>query len=108
MSEGTSDFSTIIQKAQEMQARLLKAEEEAQKRVLEASAGGGMVTVKLTGGLQLLSIHIEPQAIDPNDPTMLQDLIVAAVNQGIAKARELQANELSSFAAGLQMIPGLL
>jgi DNA-binding YbaB/EbfC family protein len=106
MSEGPPDFSAIMQKAQEMQARLLKAQEEVQKKTVEASAGGGMVTVKLTGGLQLVSIHIEPQAIDPNDPTMLQDLIVAAVNQGIAKAQELQTSEMSSLAGGLQ-IPGL-
>jgi DNA-binding YbaB/EbfC family protein len=100
------DLSAMLEQAQAMQRRMLEAQEEAHKKTVEASAGGGMVTVIFSGGLELRSLRIDPQAIDPKDPTMLQDLIIAAINQGIAKAQELQANEMRAVAGGLS-IPGL-
>jgi nucleoid-associated protein EbfC len=100
------DINAMMQQAQRMQQEMLKAQEEAKQKTVEASSGGGMVTVTITGGLELRSIKIDPQAIDPNDRTMLEDLIVAAINQGILKAQELQAESMRSVAGGLN-IPGL-
>ena len=100
------DLSAMLRQAQQMQQKMLKVQEEAKKKTVEASSGGGMVTVVVTGGLELKSIKIDPQVIDAKDPTMLEDLVLAAVNQGFLKAQELQANELKSVTGGLA-IPGL-
>ena len=100
------DLSAMLEQAQAMQARLMKAQEDVRQKTVEASAGGGMVTVVVSGGLELRSLRIDPAAIDPKDPIMLQDLVVAAVNQGIAKAQLLQAEEMRAIAGGLNL-PGL-
>jgi DNA-binding YbaB/EbfC family protein len=103
---GGPDFNALLQQAQAMQDSMLQAQERAKQKTVEASAGGGMVTVVVSGAMELRSIKIDPQAIDPKDLTMLQDLVIAAVNQGIQKAQELVASEMQSIAGGLQ-IPGL-
>ncbi len=100
------DLQALMQQAQAMQANLMKAQEEARSKTVEVSSGGGMVTVVVTGGLELRSLRIDPAAIDPKDPTLLSDLIVAAVNQGLLKAQELVAASMQSVAGGLQ-IPGM-
>jgi DNA-binding YbaB/EbfC family protein len=100
------DFGDMLKQAQAMQERMLKAQEDARAKTVEASAGGGMVTVVFSGGIELRSLRIDPTAIDPKDASMLQDLIIAAVNQGIAKAQELQAQEMRAIAGGLNL-PGL-
>ncbi len=106
MSEGPPDFGAMLEQAQAMQQQMMKAQEEAKKRTVEASAGGGMVTVTVSGALELKALRIDPQAIDPKDLTMLQDLVIAAVNQGLKKAQELQTSAMQSIAGGLH-IPGL-
>lgn len=106
MSEGPPDFGAMLEQAQAMQQQMMKAQEEAKKQTVEASAGGGMVTVTVSGALELKALRIDPQAIDPKDPTMLQDLVIAAVNQGLKKAQELQTSAMQSIAGGLH-IPGL-
>jgi DNA-binding YbaB/EbfC family protein len=100
------DLNALLAQAQAMQARIAQAQEEAKKKTVEASAGGGMVTVVVSGSFELRAIKIDPQAIDPKDPTMLQDLILAAVNQGLHKAQEMMATEMQSIAGGMN-IPGL-
>jgi len=100
------DLNALLQQAQAMQQQLVKAQEEAKQKTVEASAGGGMVTVTFTGGLELRAITIDPQAIDAKDPTMLQDLVIAAINQGIQRAQELVAHEMAALTGGMQ-IPGL-
>jgi DNA-binding YbaB/EbfC family protein len=100
------DLNALMQQAQAMQQRLMDAQEAARQKTVEASAGGGMVTVVVTGGMELKSIKIDPTVIDPKDAGMLQDLIVAAVNQGIGKAQELAATEMQSVTGGMN-IPGL-
>ncbi len=100
------DMNAMLRQAQVMQQKMMKAQEEAKQKTIEASAGGGMVTVVFSGGLELRAIKIDAQAIDPKDPGMLQDLVLAAVNLGLQKAQELQANELKSVTGGLS-IPGL-
>ena len=77
------DMSKLMQQAQEMQSQMQALQEEAASEVVEASAGGGMVTVKATGGGEIVAITIDPKAIDPDDPEMLSDLILAAVNEAL-------------------------
>jgi len=99
-------MNKLLQQAQQMQAQMERAQEELAHETVEASAGGGMVTVTITGGFEVKAIKIDPACIDPKDPAMLQDLIIAAMNQAIAKAQELQAGAVSSVTGGLN-IPGL-
>jgi DNA-binding YbaB/EbfC family protein len=100
------DLNALMKQAQEMQAQMAQVQEEASRETAEASAGGGMVTVTITGGFEVKAIKIDPTCIDPKDPSMLQDLIIAAINQAIVKAQELQAGAVSSVTGGLN-IPGL-
>jgi nucleoid-associated protein EbfC len=103
---GGFDLGAMMQQAQKLQEDMMKAQEDAKTKLVEASAGGGMVTVTITGGFEVRAIKIDPACIDPKDPSMLQDLIIAAINQAIAKAQELQAGAVSSVTGGLN-IPGL-
>ncbi len=89
-----------------MQQKMLEAQEAARAKTVEASAGGGMVTVTMTGGLEVRAIKIDPACIDPKDPSMLQDLVIAAMNQAIQKAQELQAGAMQAVTGGMN-IPGL-
>jgi nucleoid-associated protein EbfC len=103
---GGFDLGAMMQQAQKLQEDMMKAQEDAKTKLVEASAGGGMVTVTITGGFEVRAIKIDPACIDPKDPSMLQDLIIAAINQAIAKAQELQAGAMQSVTGGLN-IPGL-
>ena len=93
----TPDLSKMLTQAQALQQRMLEVQEQVRKKTVDASAGGGMVTVVVSGGLELKSIRIDPQAIDPKDPSLLQDLILAAVNQGLQKAQALAHAEVQAF-----------
>jgi DNA-binding YbaB/EbfC family protein len=92
---------------QRMQQQMLKIQEELGKETVEASAGGGAVTVTITGQLKLQSVKIKPEVIDPEDAEMLEDLIVAAVGDAIQKSQELQAKRLGALTGGMK-IPGLM
>ena len=94
------DMNKLMQQAQQMQSQMQQAQEEAANEVVEASAGGGMVTVKATGGGEIVSIEIDPKAIDPDDPEMLSDLILAAVNEALRSASALMESKMQG------MIPG--
>jgi len=96
----------MMQQAQELQARLAKAQQELAEATVEATAGGGAVTVTVTGQQQVTSIKISPEAINPEDAEMLEDLVLAAVNEAIAKSQELAAERMSQATGGLN-IPGL-
>ncbi len=97
----------ILRQAQQMQAKLVKAQEELEKATVEASSGGGAVTVVVSGQQQLRSIKISSEAVDPDDIEMLEDLILTAVNEGMEKAKELAASQIGAITGGLN-IPGLL
>ncbi len=100
------DLGNIMQAAQRMQAEIARVQQElAQKRV-EATAGGGMVTAVLTGELELAELRIDASVVDPKDVGMLQDLVRAAVNQAIEKAKALQQAEMAKVTGGLS-IPGM-
>jgi len=84
-----------------MQEDMLAAQESLKDEVVDGSAGGGMVTVKVTGDLEIKSITIDPQAVDPDDVELLQDMVLAAVNGGLRAAQELAASKMGSIAGGL-------
>jgi nucleoid-associated protein EbfC len=96
----------IMKQAQKMQQELLRIQEELATKTVEATSGGGMVTVVVSGRLELVSIKIEKDVVDPGDIEMLQDLVLAAVNEGIAKAQEMTKSEMAKVTGGLP-IPGL-
>jgi DNA-binding YbaB/EbfC family protein len=100
------DFKQLQKMQQELQERMAKMDEELAKQTIEASAGGGAVKVKFNGKQELLSIKISPEAVDPEDIEMLEDLVLAAVNAGIAKSKELGQNNMSQLTGGMK-IPGL-
>lgn len=95
------DFGAILKQAQQMQAEVLKAQEDLKNETVEATVGGGMVTVRMSGDLQLLELKIDPQAVDPDDVDMLQDLLLAAVNEAVRSAQELAASKMNQAAGGL-------
>jgi DNA-binding YbaB/EbfC family protein len=90
-----------------MQADMAKAQEELKNEVVEASSGGGMVTVKVSGDLEVREVRIDPEAVDPDDVELLQDMVLAAVNEGVRAAQELAANKLNAAAGGLAGPGGL-
>ena len=97
----------MMKQAQKMQAKIMKIQEEMAERSVEASSGGGMVTVTANGKQEVLAIRIEPEVVDPEDVEMLQDLVVAAVNEALKKAQEMVAEEMAKVTGGMQ-IPGLM
>lgn len=101
-----ANFGNIVKQAQQMQAKMARLQEELAQRTVEASAGGGMVTAVVSGRHELVSLKIEKDVVNPEDVEMLQDLIVAAVNEGIRKAQEMAAAEMAKITGGLN-IPGL-
>ena len=102
---GGFDLNSLMKQAQQMQADMAEAQEKLKDEVVEASAGGGMVKVKMSGDLRLLEISIQPEAIDPEDAELLQDMVTAAVNEAIRSAQELAASRMGGI-AGLGGIGG--
>ena len=96
----------MLKQAQKMQEKLAKVQEELEAREYEASAGGGMVTVKANGKKEILALTIQPEAVDPEDVEMLQDMVMAAVNEALRAATETTEREMSKLTGGLNM-PGL-
>jgi len=102
------DFNNLFAQAQQLQQQMLRVQEEARSKTVEASAGGGMVSATMTGGFELRALKIDPQCVDPNDLQLLQDLVIAAVNQAILKAQEMVQEEMRKAAGGMGIPPGLL
>jgi DNA-binding YbaB/EbfC family protein len=103
------DFEKLMRQAQQMQEQMAVAQQELANETVEASAGGGMVKVVATGGLEIKEIKIAPEAIDPNDPDLLADMVLAAVNEAVRSAQNLVESKLGSAMGGLQGLglPGL-
>lgn len=97
---------SMMRQAQELQAKLAKAQQELAEATVEATAGGGAVKVTITGQQQVQSIKISPEAINPDDAELLEDLVLAAVSEAIVKSQELAAERMSKVTGGLK-IPGL-
>jgi DNA-binding YbaB/EbfC family protein len=101
-------LNNLMKQAQQMQERVKKVQEEAGSKTVDASSGGGMVTVVVNGRQEVLSIKIDKSVVDPNDIEMLQDLIAAAVNEALRKSQELMKDEMGRITAGMGLPPGLL
>jgi DNA-binding YbaB/EbfC family protein len=97
----------MIQQAQQLQAQLLKAQKELAEMTVEASSGGGAVTVVMNGQQQIQSVKISPEVIDPEDVEMLEDMVLSAVREAQTKAQELAAKQMGGLTGGLN-IPGLM
>lgn len=100
-------MNNLMKQAQRVQKQMLEIQEELANRTVEATVGGGMVTVVANGQQDILSIRIDPEVVDPNDIEMLQDLILAAINEAHRKAQELMNDEMGKLTGGLK-IPGLM
>lgn len=104
---GMGNMNNMIKQAQKMQKDMMKMQEELEQKQVETSAGGGAITVVVTGKKELVSINIKPEVVDPEDVEMLQDLILAAVNEAIRKADEMVSGEMSKLTGGLGLPGGL-
>jgi DNA-binding YbaB/EbfC family protein len=94
------DMNKLLEQVQQMQAQMQQAQEDLAKETVEATAGGGMVTVKANGTMEITEIKIDPKAIDPDDPELLADMILAAVNEAVRSAQSLMESRLGGLAGG--------
>ncbi|HEX6753053.1 MAG TPA: YbaB/EbfC family nucleoid-associated protein [Solirubrobacterales bacterium] len=104
---GGFDVNALMKQAQQMQNEMLQAQEKLKDEVVEASAGGGMVKVKMGGDLTLREIVIDPEAIDPEDAEMLAEMVQAAVNEGLRAAQQLAESKMGGITGGLGGLPGM-
>jgi DNA-binding YbaB/EbfC family protein len=99
-------MGNLFKQAQQMQQKMVKMQEELAQRTVEASVGGGMVSVTVNGKNEVLRLKIEPQVVDPDDIEMLEDLVLAGVNEALRKSQEMISDEMSKLTGGMK-IPGL-
>lgn len=104
---GMGNMNNMMKQVQKMQKDMMKLQEEVEQRQVEASAGGGAVTVVATGKKEIISINIKPEVVDPDDVEMLQDLVMAAVNEAIRMAEEMVSKEMGKVTGGLNIPGGL-
>ena len=102
---GGFDIGALMKQAQAMQEQLMAAQAAAAEEVVEGSAGGGLVKVTVTGGMEFRSVKIDPSAVDPNDVDLLEDLLLAAIHDAVAKAQDVSQQALGGL--GLPNVPGL-
>jgi DNA-binding YbaB/EbfC family protein len=95
------NMNQMMKQVQQMQAEVAKAQKDLESESVEASAGGGMVTAKVSGALELLELKIDPEAVDPEDAELLQDMVQAAVNEALRSAQELAASKMGAATGGL-------
>jgi len=102
-------YNKMMKQVQEMQRKMAQAQDELALETVAASVGGGMVTVVITGSLEVKQVHIKPEAVDPDDVEMLEDLVVAATNEALRSAQDLASKKLGGATGGLDLpsIPGL-
>ncbi len=100
-------MGNMMKQAQKLQSKMVKLQEELGERTVEATAGGGMVTVVANGKQQVVSVTLEKEVVDPDDIDMLQDLILAATNDALAKSQEMVSKEMSKLTGGMN-IPGMM
>ncbi len=106
--KGMGDLNKLMKQAQEMQARMAQVQEDLGRREVEATAGGGMVTVRMNGKQELLAVQIKPEAVDPDDVEMLEDLVTAAFREAHKKAEDLMQSEMAKVTGGMGPgMPGL-
>jgi nucleoid-associated protein EbfC len=103
MMRGMGNMQNMMKQMQKMQKKMAEAQEELGKQTLDGTAGGGMVTVTVTGHKEVVDVKINPEAVDPDDVEMLQDLVLAAVNDALKKAEELTNNTMGQFTKGMNL-----
>ncbi len=101
------ELGNLLKQAQKVQEEMAKIQEELAQKKVEATSGGGMVTVEVNGQQEILSVKIDPEVIKPDDREMLEDLVLAAVNEGMRKAKDLIKEEMAKVAGGLSLPPGM-
>jgi len=102
------DMGQIMRQAQEFRQKIAELQDDAARKTVSATVGGGMVTATVNGRLELVGLEIDPVAIDPREPTMLRDLVQAAVNEAMRKAKEMLGDETRRLMGGINLpIPGL-
>ncbi len=97
------NMQAMMKQVQKMQADMAKAQEQLKNETVTATVGGGMVSVTVTGDLVVKDLQIKPEAIDPDDPDLLQDMVLAAVNQGLTQAQELAAQKMGGVTGGMDL-----
>ncbi|UCG64109.1 MAG: YbaB/EbfC family nucleoid-associated protein [Deltaproteobacteria bacterium] len=105
--KGLPDMGNLLKKAQELQEKMAKLQEELGEKTVEASAGGGMVTVVANGKQEIVSIKIDSEVVDPDDVEMLEDLVLAAVNDALHQAKQMVSEEMTQLTGGVK-IPGII
>ncbi len=103
---GGGNMNNMMKQVQKMQKQMEETQSELEKKVLETTAGGGAITVKITGKKEIVGMEIKPEVVDPDDIEMLEDLITAAVNEAIRSAEDMMASEMGKITGNLNM-PGL-
>ena len=106
MPRGFSGMGDLVRQAQKMQHKMAEVQASLKERVVEGTAGGGMVTILVNGQQEVVAVKIDPQVIDPDDSAMLEDLILAAARQGMKKSKDLAQEEMSKVTGGLSL-PGM-
>ena len=104
--EGFPDLGGLLAQAQQMQQQLIEAQAAAASAVVEGSAGGGLVRVEVTGGLEFRNVHIDPTAIDPDDPGMLEDLVLAALRDAVTQVHEMQQGAMGDLGGMADLFGG--
>lgn len=108
MNFGGANIQKMMKQAQKMQADMVKTQEKLKEMIVEGTAGGGMVKIKMTAGSQIVDVTIDPEVVDPEDVEMLQDMIMAAFNDAVTKATELSNSEMNKVTGGMNFgMPGL-
>jgi len=107
MPRGFSGMGDLVRQAQKMQHKMAEVQQGLKERVVEGTAGGGMVSVLVNGAQEVVAVKIDPQVVDPDDVAMLEDLILAAARQGLKKAHELAQEEMGKVTGGISL-PGLM
>ena len=105
--KGIPDIGNLMKKAQQLQEKMAKMQEELSEKTVEASAGGGMVTVVANGKQEIVSIKIDPEVVDSDDVEMLEDLVLASVNEALDQAKEMAGAEMNKITGGVK-IPGMM
>ena len=103
---GGGSMNKMIKQAKQVQEQIIKMQEELKEREIETTAGGGAITVRVNGKHELIAIKISPEVVDPDDIEMLEDLVIAAVNEGIRQSQEMVSTEMAKITGGFN-IPGL-
>ena len=104
---GGMDMGKLMKQAQDMQKKAASAQEALKEMIVEASAGGGLINIKISGAQEIVDIKIDPDVIDPDDKSMLEELLIAAINEAVTKSKKMADEEMSKVTGGMNL-PGMM